>query len=65
MCVPLVIASIRRSREISWGARPGGREVLRILVILIGLPVRVDKTSRIERLRCPVNWRAEGIGVAI
>lgn len=62
MELPLVTASRRRKKEISWGARPGfvGDE-LRILEMWIGRPVSVDRISRCVKDRCPVNRRNSGV----
>jgi hypothetical protein len=56
-----VTVSRRRRREISKGARPGfvGEE-LRILETYIGLPVKVERTSRCARKRCPVKRTKTG-----
>jgi len=61
MELPLVMASSRRRKETSWGARPGcvGDE-LRILEICTGRPVRVDRTSRWTKDLCPVKRRNSG-----
>lgn len=55
---PLVTASRRRRRDISWGARPGwvGEEE-RILEMCTGRPVRVERTRRWAKDLCPVKRR--------
>lgn len=62
MELPLVTASSRRKKEISWGARPGFvGDVLRIFEMWIGLPVSVERIRRWVKDLCPVNRRNSGV----
>lgn len=55
------MASRRRRKETSWGARPGAEcDEERICDMRTVRPVRVARTSRCARCLEPVNLRAGG-----
>lgn len=61
MELPLVMASRSRRKDISCGARPGlVGDVLRILDMCTGRPVRVERVRRLVNDRWPVNRRNSG-----